>query len=71
MSVEPLYAGKPCLADRLEVGVDAGLGNVAAYEMERLGYSFWMFLDEGSKQINLIFKRLDGTYGLIKPIKKK
>ena len=43
----------------------------AAYEMERLGYSFWIFLDEGSKQINLIFKRLDGTYGLIKPVKKK
>ncbi|MGB2578501.1 putative sigma-54 modulation protein [Elusimicrobium simillimum] len=43
----------------------------AAYEMERLGYTFWMFLDEDSKQINLIFKRLDGTYGLIKPIKKK
>jgi len=43
----------------------------AAYEMERLGYSFWMFLDEDSKQINLIFKRLDGTYGLIKPIRKK
>lgn len=43
----------------------------AAYEMERLGYSFWMFLDEDSKQINLIFKRLDGTYGLIKPIKQK
>ena len=43
----------------------------AAYEMERLGYSFWMFLDEDSKQINLIFKRLDGTSGLIKPIQKK
>ena len=43
----------------------------AAYEMERLGYSFWMFLDEDSKQINLIFKRLDSTYGLIKPVKKK
>ncbi len=43
----------------------------AAYEMERLGYTFWMFLDEDSKQLNLIFKRLDGTYGLIKPIKKK
>jgi putative sigma-54 modulation protein len=41
----------------------------AAYEMERLGYTFWMFLDEESKQINLIFKRLDGTYGLIQPIK--
>ncbi|MBO7191210.1 MAG: ribosome-associated translation inhibitor RaiA [Elusimicrobiaceae bacterium] len=43
----------------------------AAYEMERLGYSFWIFLDEDSKQINLIFKRLDGTFGLIKPIKRK
>ena len=43
----------------------------AAYEMERLGYSFWMFLDEDSKQINLIFKRLDGTYGLIKPVRRK
>ena len=43
----------------------------AAYEMERLGYSFWIFLDENSKQINLIFKRLDGTFGLIQPIKKK
>ncbi|MDR0953051.1 MAG: ribosome-associated translation inhibitor RaiA [Elusimicrobiota bacterium] len=43
----------------------------AAYEMERLGYTFWMFLDEESRQINLIFKRLDGTYGLIQPIKAK
>jgi len=43
----------------------------AAYEMERLGYTFWMFLDEDSKQLNLIFKRLDSTYGLIKPVKKK
>ena len=43
----------------------------AAYEMERLGYSFWIFLDEDSKQINLIFKRLDGTYGLIQPVKRK
>ena len=43
----------------------------AAYEMERLGYTFWMFLDEESKQINLIFKRLDNTYGLIQPVKGK
>jgi putative sigma-54 modulation protein len=43
----------------------------AAYEMERLGYTFWMFLDEESKQINLIFKRLDGTYGLIQPVRAK
>ena len=43
----------------------------AALEMEKLGYTFWMFLDEDSKQINLIFKRLDGSYGLIQPTKAK
>ena len=43
----------------------------AAYEMKRLGYTFWMFMDEESRQINLIFKRLDGTFGLIQPIKSK
>ena len=43
----------------------------AALEMEKLGYTFWMFLDEDTKQINLIFKRLDGSYGLIQPIKAK
>jgi len=30
-----------------------------------------MFLDEDTKQINLIFKRLDGSYGLIQPTKAK
>lgn len=42
----------------------------AAYEMEKIGYTFWMFLDKDSRQLNLIFKRLDGSYGLIRPIKK-
>lgn len=42
----------------------------AAFEMERLGYTFWMFLDEDTSQINLIFKRQDNSYGLIQPIKK-
>ena len=43
----------------------------AVLEMEKLGYTFWMFLDEDTKQINLIFKRLDGSYGLIQPTKAK
>ena len=42
----------------------------AAFEMERLGYNFWVFLDEDSKQLNVVFKRQDNTYGLLQPVKK-
>ena len=42
----------------------------AAVEMERLGYNFWMFQDESTKRVNVIFKRLDDSYGLLKPVKK-
>lgn len=42
----------------------------AVMEMERLGYSFWLFLDERTKQVNIVFKRQDNSYGLIEPVKK-
>lgn len=42
----------------------------AAFEMEKLGYSFWLFLDENTKVINVIFKRQDNTFGLLQPVKK-
>ncbi len=44
--------------------------NSAAMEMERLGYNFWLFLDEKTKQVNIVFKRQDNSYGLIQPVKK-
>ena len=42
----------------------------AAIEMERLGYLFWMFMDKSTKQVNVIFKRQDNSYGLLQPVKK-
>lgn len=42
----------------------------AAFEMERLGYNFWIFLDEETKQLNVVFKRQDNTYGLLQPVKR-
>jgi putative sigma-54 modulation protein len=42
----------------------------AAFEMERLGYNFWLFQDEDTKQLNVVFKRLDSTYGLLQPVKE-
>lgn len=43
----------------------------AAFEMDRLGYDFWMFQDSKTKQINMVFKRQDSTYGLMQPVKRK
>ncbi|HAH32094.1 MAG TPA: ribosome-associated translation inhibitor RaiA [Elusimicrobia bacterium] len=42
----------------------------AVVEMEKLGYNFWLFLDKESKQMRVVFKRLDSTYGLLQPVKK-
>ncbi len=41
--------------------------NEAVSEMERLGYNFWMFMDRSTRQIGVVFKRIDGTYGLLQP----
>ena len=41
----------------------------AADEMESVGHSFWMFLDEESKQVQVIFRRQDNSYGILKPVK--
>ncbi len=42
----------------------------AVIEMEKLGFNFWMFQDRGSKQLQVVFKRLDSTYGLLQPVRK-
>lgn len=42
----------------------------AVVEMEKLGYNFWLFMDKGTKQMQVVFKRLDSTYGILQPIKK-
>jgi putative sigma-54 modulation protein len=41
----------------------------AVAEMDALGYSFWMFQDANTKQIHVIFRRLDDSYGLLSPVK--
>jgi putative sigma-54 modulation protein len=42
----------------------------AAREMDRLGHSFRLFQDEESKQIQLVFRRSDDSYGIVQPVKK-
>ncbi|MCG2726596.1 MAG: ribosome-associated translation inhibitor RaiA [Elusimicrobia bacterium] len=42
----------------------------AVFEMEKTGYNFWFFMDKPSKQMQVVFKRLDDSYGILQPLKK-
>ncbi|MCL4533784.1 MAG: ribosome-associated translation inhibitor RaiA [Bacteroidetes bacterium] len=39
----------------------------AAEQMELLGHDFYVFLNEDSCQVNVVYRRRDGNYGLIEP----
>jgi len=39
----------------------------AVEQMELLGHSFFLFRDADSNQINLVYRRRDGNYGLLVP----
>lgn len=39
----------------------------AALQMEMVGHSFYMFLNDESGQHNVLYRRDDGNYGLIQP----
>lgn len=39
----------------------------ACVQMELLGHSFYMFINAETEQVNVVYKRKGGTYGLIEP----
>jgi putative sigma-54 modulation protein len=39
----------------------------AIAEMERLGHSFFLFLDPDANELRLLYRRNDGNYGIIEP----
>lgn len=41
----------------------------AVMQMELLGHGFFVFLDASSDTINVVYKRKNGTYGIIEPEK--
>jgi len=40
----------------------------AIMQMELLGHDFFVFANAGSEQVNVVYKRKDGQYGLIEPV---
>ena len=41
--------------------------NEAADQMELLGHNFFLFLNADTEELNLLYQRRDGNYGLIEP----
>ncbi len=39
----------------------------AILQMNMLGHAFYMFLNAETEQVNVVYRRKDGTYGLIEP----
>ena len=39
----------------------------AMMQMELLGHSFFVFMNAGNNQVNVLYRRYDGTMGLIEP----
>ena len=39
----------------------------AAVQLELLGHNFYVFRNAYSNEVNVIYKRADGNYGLIEP----
>jgi putative sigma-54 modulation protein len=40
----------------------------ACVQMELLGHSFFVFLNADTEEVNVVYKRKNGTYGLIEPV---
>lgn len=40
----------------------------AVENLEDLGHSFYVFLNAQTEQVNVLYKRKDGSYGLIEPV---
>ncbi len=40
----------------------------AIEELELVGHNFYVFLNKGTKNVNVLYKRIDGDYGLIETV---
>ena len=41
----------------------------ALTQMQLLGHDFYVFINSGSEAVNVVYKRRDGNFGLIEPVK--
>jgi hypothetical protein len=58
---------RPRIVRTKEFQVKPMYSDEAVEQMELLGHDFFVFRDAGTSQINVLYRRQDGNYGLIVP----
>ncbi len=59
--------GVPTIVRTKRFAIKPMLPEEAAEQMELLGHDFFVFLNDNSDQVNVLYRRRDGNYGLIEP----
>ncbi|NTW70858.1 MAG: ribosome-associated translation inhibitor RaiA [Eubacteriaceae bacterium] len=63
---EPKYE-EPSLVKTKRFPVKPMSSEEATLQMDLLGHSFFVFLNSETEEVNVVYKRKDGNYGLIEP----
>jgi putative sigma-54 modulation protein len=64
---ENIEETRPRIVRTKEFQVKPMFSDEAVEQMELLGHDFFVFSDAGTSQINVLYRRSDGNYGLIVP----
>ena len=62
-----LDADRPKLVKRKKFGLKPMSYEEAILQMELLRHNFFVFMDSETEDVNVVYKRKDGDYGLIEP----
>ncbi|NTW04871.1 MAG: ribosome-associated translation inhibitor RaiA [Peptococcaceae bacterium] len=65
--VEPAGENEPKIVRNKRFAVKPMVVDEALLQMNLLGHSFFVFTNDETDQINVLYKRKDGNYGLIEP----
>ena len=65
--LEELAESEPALVRSKRVAVKPMMADEAAAQMELLSHDFFVFINAETEQVNVLYRRRDGNYGLIEP----
>jgi putative sigma-54 modulation protein len=67
LSEEEAEEGLPTVVKTKRFGIKPMNAEEAAMQMELLNHDFFVFLNAETEQVNVLYRRKDGNYGLIEP----
>ncbi|MCY4087619.1 MAG: ribosome-associated translation inhibitor RaiA [Actinomycetia bacterium] len=61
-------ASEPMIVKTKQFAVKPMSAEEAALQLELIGHDFFVFRNDDSEEVNVLYRRRDGNYGLIEPI---